>query len=896
MSDPQDLLYTNKFVEKSSLTNSELVKELEYYNRFKNYIDDGVVDETEKYIKDNLNETSEINIDRTLYKKWPIDKNKNHYPLFDTYINDISVDRYKKEIVTRINIDSKNRDISLYLNSNNFSLPLGKVFNNIKKIVVSDINFRNMNQSVNNTNNNIAWQYPSQNFLINNNIDNKIIPNPGIKNISFSDIPNSAYAYDNQGTYDINIDNYLVYQTNINPGFYSTDTLISSIKKSTSKILHGQNNSIEVKVIEQPYLAFPKMIGLPHLFSCDINPLTNVVNFVNRIEEVQIAAIQTFSPYENDFVSNDIFNNFLSDSSYGTKYGLDPSYIYVLLPANDVTYQYYQNTNCIYRPNPFPLVITNLTTSVGNIDPELLNYVEFYDYFIYLNVGYDESEIKNISYYKVIDTIIINNNITNTTTKQLNYSKTYIRLGLKLAVNNNSNIGSLVNSSYIKPAITENIIISDTLKKFLDNYNNVYVLSGSTSIGSIKGTESGSMTGTIIGTESGSMTGTIIGTESGSMTGTITGTESGSMTGTITGNILTNINSITYNTGCTGYIGCTGYTGYTGYQQITYGISTSTIDCTSTNTTTNNIEYTTANITANNIEYTTANKTTNIYSSTSYSTSGLLCEYKYVTDKPLIGRALLFKWIFDKQNRNYVDFEYETDNVKKRSLLNILAWPIANETLGLYTIDDNYGFRFVHSNERLLLLTKSNISNYQTFNTIYPILSLNLQYISGKYYFVNNSYIFLKLNFNSTTSNSHSDQYYNALSDSEREYNQVYVGEQFFNVGIGEDYTSISSCKYINVYKKDQTDIFTKIMLSNIPGNYDFITSNTVKDSYYINYDFVDDNISEISIGVYDSNMTLLTVLIDFSFTLELHEIHYVLKETLVDSKTNSVSTTGNFM
>ena len=806
MSDPQDLLYTNKFTPENILTNEDLVKESEYYNRFKNYIDNGIVDETQKYIENNLNETSEINIDKTLYKKWPIDKNKNHYPLFDTYINDISVDRYKKEIVTKINIDSKNRDRSQYLNSNNFSLPLGKVFNNIKKVIVTDINFRNMNQSINNTNNNISWQYPSQNFLLNNNIDNKIIPNPGIKNISFSAMPNSAYAYDNQGTYNINIDNYLVYQTNINPGFYNIDTLISSIKKSTSKILHGQNSSIEIKVLEQPYLAFPKMIGLPHLFSCDINPLTNVVNFVNRIEEVQIAAIQTFSPYESDFVSNDIFNNFLSGSSYTTKYNLDPSYIYILLPANDVTYQYYRNTNCIYRPNPFPLVITNLTTSIGNIDPGLLNYVEFYDYFIYLNVGYDESEIQNISYYKLIDTIIINNNITNTTTDELNYSNTYLRFGLKLAISNdNINIESSVNGSYIKPAITENIIISDTLKKFLNNYNNVYVSSGNTS------------------------------------------------EGTLTGIIPTRTISVTDNID-------------------TPGISSSDID------------------------FITKNTTTNVISSTSYITSGVVCNYRSINDAPLIGRALLFKWIFDKQNENYIDYEYETDNVKKRSLLSILAWPIANETLGLYTIDDNYGFKFVHSNERSLLLNKNNISNYKKLNTRYPLLNLNLQYISGKYYFVNNSYIFLKLNFNSSTSNSHSDQYYNAISDSIGEYNQVYIDDHFFNVGIGEDYTSISGCKYINIYKRDQTDIFTKIMLSNVPGNYDFVASNTVKDSYYINYDFVDDNISEISVGVYDSNMTLLTVLIDFSFTLEIHEINYVLKETLVDSKTNSVSTTGNFI
>jgi hypothetical protein len=808
MSDPQDLLYTNKFTPKDILTNEELVKESEYYNRFKNYIDNDVVDETHKYLQNDINETSEINIDRTLYKKWPIDKNKNHYPLFDTYINDISVNRYKKEIVTKINIDSKNRDTSQYLNSNNFNLPLGKVFNSIKKIVVTDINFRNMNQSVSNINNNIAWQYPSQNFLLNNNIDDKIIPNPGIKKISFTSLPNSSYAYNNQGTYNINVDNYLVYQTNINPGFYSIDTLIASIEKSTSLILHGQNSSTEVKVVEQPYLAFPKMIGLPHLFKCDINPITNIVKFINRIEEIQIAAIQTFSPYENNFSQNDVFYNFLSGSSFTTKYGLDTSYIYILLPANDVTYQYYWNTYSLYRPNPFPLVITNLTTSFGNINPELINYVDFFDLAIYLDAGYDESEMTNISYYKVIDTIIIKNNINNTGIHTLNYSNTYIRVGLKLAINSdniNVNSGSSINKSYIKPVITENIIISNTLKNILNNYNNVYVSSGSTSTGTISGTVS-----------------------------------------------------------------------------------------TSTTSVTDNIEK--PGLSTSDVNYTTANTTTNVISNTSYSTSGIVCDYKCVNDTGIIGRALLFKWIYDRQNGNYVDFEYETDNVKKRSLLHILAWPIANETLGLYTIDDNYGFRFIHSNERSLLLTKNNISNYKKLNTVYPLLNLNLQYISGKYYFVNNSYIFLKLNFNSATSSTHPRQYYNAISDSVGEYNQVYIDEHFFNVGIGEDYTSINGCKYINIYKKDQTGIFTKIMLSSVPGNYDFVISNTVKDSYYINYDFVDDNISEISVGVYDSNMTLLTVLIDFSFTLEIHEINYVLKETLVDSKTNSVSTTGNFI
>ena len=134
MNDPQDLLYTNKFISTNVLSERNLLNDTEYYDRFKNYIDNGSSDEIKKYIETDENESDPININKTLNQKWPIGNNKNHYPLFDTYIRDISTNRYKKEIITKVNIDSNNRDISKYYNPNQFSLSLNKVFNNIKKI------------------------------------------------------------------------------------------------------------------------------------------------------------------------------------------------------------------------------------------------------------------------------------------------------------------------------------------------------------------------------------------------------------------------------------------------------------------------------------------------------------------------------------------------------------------------------------------------------------------------------------------------------------------------------------------------------------------------------------------------------------------------------------------
>ena len=83
MSDPQDLLYTNQFISTDILSDKELTKETEYYDRFKNYVDNGSSDEIKKYIDKDLYESDPVNINRILHKKWPLNGNKNHYPLFD---------------------------------------------------------------------------------------------------------------------------------------------------------------------------------------------------------------------------------------------------------------------------------------------------------------------------------------------------------------------------------------------------------------------------------------------------------------------------------------------------------------------------------------------------------------------------------------------------------------------------------------------------------------------------------------------------------------------------------------------------------------------------------------------------------------------------------------------
>ena len=783
MSDPQDLLYTNNFISTTILSEEELKTETQYYNRFKDYIDENTKSETEQYVQNNSYETSKINIDRTLDNKWPVTDKKNNYPLFDTYINDISVNRYKKEVITKINIDSRNRDIRKFIYANSFTLEFSKIFNNVKKFVINDIIFPNISQSITNINNNLTWQYPSENFLVNQNIDKSIIPVPN-KQISYSSLPNSVYSYSTVGgsVDNLNIDDLLTYETGVTPSYYTISTLITNIRKATSYIIHGQNLQKQIKtetVLEQPYLAYPKRIGTPHLFTTSIDPISSIVRFVNRIEEIEIIAMQTFSPYEDNFKDNDLFYNFSSQYNL-SGYKLDSRYIYIILPAiDDITYQYYYNTKCVYTPNAFPLVITNLNVDIGNINGFLLNFTEFYDLNIYLQNGYKEEDLNSISYYKFVDTITFNSGIIDI----INFNKKYLRFALKLSTGIINGLNYNSDGNTIRPSTTSNLVFSNSLNNYLNNYANVVIprkLIG-TSYNSTTTQDPGSFDGTFI---------------------------------------------------------------------------------------------------------------------SSNNTSGILCEYTFIFNKVLIGRSLLFRWIYDRRDNEYIQYEFNTDNEKKRSLLTKLAWPIANSTNYLYTIDQSNGFRFVHSNLQSSIIDKLNIS--PTINSLYtktPSIKLNLQRSGDDYYFVNNSYIFLKVDFNTNSNNEDNDQIINAISSNNLQYNQNYVSDELFEVPIGGDYTCIKNSNNINVYKKDQYHIFAKLILSNTPGNTDSTLSNIINNnSFSINYNSTCDNISSINVNVYSSDMRLISLTNDFSFTLNIHEIKDVLKETFINSKTNNVTSTGNFI
>jgi hypothetical protein len=117
------------------------------------------------------------------------------------------------------------------------------------------------------------------------------------------------------------------------------------------------------------------------------------------------------------------------------------------------------------------------------------------------------------------------------------------------------------------------------------------------------------------------------------------------------------------------------------------------------------------------IRYKPSNTLNYLYSSglnNYYKNLNLFVNYIFYDYLSHIGRALLFRWIYDKYENNYTHYEFETINEKKRSVLHILGWPIANKTYQIYTVENNAGFNFVQTNTQAAIVYNEEIITYQS--------------------------------------------------------------------------------------------------------------------------------------------------------------------------------------
>ncbi len=124
---PQDLLYTNRFVATNEIEFSE-----------------------------NKSTRDRINVLKTIDRPFPKRYNRNWDPIISEEVRDIVKDRYKKYKLTSICIDSRDRNCELFPNPNNYTVVLGAQFNYIESIQLIDVDLGNLFL----TKTQISWFFP----------------------------------------------------------------------------------------------------------------------------------------------------------------------------------------------------------------------------------------------------------------------------------------------------------------------------------------------------------------------------------------------------------------------------------------------------------------------------------------------------------------------------------------------------------------------------------------------------------------------------------------------------------------------------------------------------------------------------------------------------------------
>jgi len=224
MIDPQDLLYTNNFIDTNIINESQIQEETKNYDRFVNYESNQNSEDTNntlRFLNNTDEESDNINIKKSYYQPFPINNRKNHYPLLDPLLKDISKDRYTKIEETHFSIDTGYRDLQQYPLTSNFSINLSKKMTNIQQIKIDNINIPNFLKSVEAMNNNLTWQFLS-NYFENTDMSFNIIPFSDIKKTySYFALPYSVFnipvsIFDENPNFDPSL--YLTSSININTG------------------------------------------------------------------------------------------------------------------------------------------------------------------------------------------------------------------------------------------------------------------------------------------------------------------------------------------------------------------------------------------------------------------------------------------------------------------------------------------------------------------------------------------------------------------------------------------------------------------------------------------------------------------------------------------------------
>ena len=225
-SDENDLIFTNKFI------NTPVTEDVpsEFNEEFRKYYKEEIEKSKQERFKQTSDGISIKNVDLEEETDGNSLLNTNKFMTDVENLNINEVKRYTREVKTYVNIDSRDRNKSIYNKPNYFKIFLGKTFYNVKSIRLASVEFPNTNAVINNSNNHIFW-------INQEDIDEDII--------------------------DSLTQSYPIYEASLRIGSYIITTLQNEVSDVLGKIKRKNG------------------IGNPHYFVVTMDNDTDIVNFIS---------------------------------------------------------------------------------------------------------------------------------------------------------------------------------------------------------------------------------------------------------------------------------------------------------------------------------------------------------------------------------------------------------------------------------------------------------------------------------------------------------------------------------------------------------------------------------------------------------------------------------------
>ena len=112
-------------------TRKQILKNAKDYEDYQRKLKE-LSNQAKSYIQRDLNTRDPININNRYTDPWD-ENNKagNKKPILSRQMNDVIEDKYSKNIITSVNIDSRLRDYTLYPNASYYSIYLNTQFSNV---------------------------------------------------------------------------------------------------------------------------------------------------------------------------------------------------------------------------------------------------------------------------------------------------------------------------------------------------------------------------------------------------------------------------------------------------------------------------------------------------------------------------------------------------------------------------------------------------------------------------------------------------------------------------------------------------------------------------------------------------------------------------------------------